>query len=159
MTTRRPNRTRVAATAAVGPLPLIPMPVDAPDSVRAVSLGLALLKSARVETWDDLVASLGADDQAAARLDGIDLTRADLELLDAHLGLLGMIRVVPGTRGSGYTVTVAICDRCGRWMLSTGAVPHRCRLTIGCAGSMVKAIPAKHPKPAASAAVPLGQGN
>ena len=81
MTTRRPNRTRVAATAAVGPLPLIPMPVNAPDSVRAVSLGLALLKSARVETRDDLVATLGADDQAAARLDGIDLTGADLELL------------------------------------------------------------------------------
>ena len=57
------------------------MPVEAPDPVRAVSLGLALLKSARVETWDDLVASLGADDQAAARLDGIDLTGADLELL------------------------------------------------------------------------------
>ena len=57
------------------------MPVEAPDPVRAVSLGLALLKSARVETRDDLVATLGADDQAAARLDGIDLTGADLELL------------------------------------------------------------------------------
>ena len=135
------------------------MPVEAPDPVRAVSLGLALLKSARVETWDDLVASLGADDQAAARLDGIDLTHADLELLDAHLALLGMIRVVPGTRGSGYTVTVAICDRCGRWMLSTGAVPHRCRLTIGCAGAMVKAVPAKHPKPAGAATAPLEQVN
>ena len=80
--------------------------------------------SAGGDLRDDLVASTGADDQAAARLDGIDLTHADLELLDAHLALLGMIRVVPGTRGSGYTVTVAICDRCGRWMLSTGAVPQ-----------------------------------
>ena len=135
------------------------MPVDAPDPVRAVSLGLALLKSARVETWDDLVACTGCRRPGSARLDGIDLTRADLELLDAHLGLLGLIRVVPGTRGSGYTVTVAVCDRCGRWMLSTGAVPRRCRLTIGCAGAMVKAVPAKHPKPAGSAAVPLEQGN
>ena len=124
------------------------MPLDAPDSVRAVSLGLALLKAARVETWEDLVDAMRADDQAASRLDGIDLTRADLELLDAHLGLLGLIRVVPGTRGTGYTVTVAICDQCGRWMLTTCAVPRRCRLTIGCAGAMVKVIPAKHPKPA-----------
>ena len=112
-----------------------------------------------METWDDLVAALRADDQAAARLDGIDLTRADLELLDAHLGLLGLIRVVPGTRGSGYTVTVAVCDHCGRWMLSTGAVPRRCRLTIGCPGAMVKAVPAKHPKPAGAATVPLEQVN
>ena len=129
------------------------MPVDAPQPVRAVSLGLALLKAARVETWDDLVAALRGDDQAAARLDGIDLSRADLVLLDAHLGLLGLIRVVPGTRGSGYTVTVAICDQCGRWMLSTGAVPRRCRLTSECPGAMVKAAPAKHPKPAAPVVV------
>ena len=77
------------------------MPVDAPDPVRAVSLGLALLKAARVETWDDLVASLGPTTRQLPRLDGIELTRADLELLDAHLGLLGLIRVVPGTRGRG----------------------------------------------------------
>ena len=129
------------------------MPVNPPDPVRAVSLGLALLRAARVETWGDLVDALRADDQAAARLDGIDLTRADLELLDAHLGLLGLIRVIPGSRGSGYTVTVAVCDQCGRWMLSTGAVPRRCRLTMGCAGAMVKAAPARHPKPAAPVVV------
>ena len=47
----------------------------------------------------------GAHIAGGGRLDGIDLSRADLVLLDQHLGLLGLIRVVPGTRGSGYTVT------------------------------------------------------
>jgi len=46
-------------------------------------------------------------------------------------------------------VTVAVCDNCGRWMLSTGAVPRRCRLTTGCPGVTVKAVPAKPPKTAA----------
>ena len=124
------------------------MPAGAPDPVRAVSLGLALLKAARVQSWDDLVDTLRTDDQPAARLDGIDLTRDDLALLDAHLGLLGLIRVIPGTRGTGHTVTVAVCDACGQWMLGTGAVPRRCRLITGCPGAMVKAVPAKHPKPA-----------
>ena len=96
------------------------MPVVAPEAVRAVSIGLALLKAARVETGEGLVDSLRADDQAASRLDGIDLTCADLELLDVHLDLLGLIRVNPGRRGRGYTVTFAICDQCGRWTLSGG---------------------------------------
>ena len=123
------------------------MPAGAPDPVRAVSIGLAMLKAARVESWDDLVDTLRTGGQSAARLDGIDLAPDDLALLDAHLGLLGLIRVVPGTRGTGHTVTVAVCDACGQWMLSSGAVPRRCRLTTGCQGAMVKAVPAKHPKP------------
>jgi hypothetical protein len=50
-----------------------------------VSIGLALLKAARVETWEGPVDSLRADGQAASRRDGIDLSCADLELLDTHL--------------------------------------------------------------------------
>ena len=114
------------------------MPAGAPDPVRAVSIGLALLKLARVQSWDDLVDTLRTDGQSAARLDGIDLTRNDLALLDAHLGLLGLIRVVPGTRGTGHTVTIAVCDACGQWMLSTGAVQRKCRLSAGCPGAMVR---------------------
>ena len=140
-------------TSAPGrhPLPLNPLPTNAPDPVRAVFLGLALLRTARVEAWDDLIAALRDDDPAVtARLAAVDLTGADLVLLDAHLGLLSLIRVVPGTRGrGGHTVTVAVCDTCDRWMLSTGAVPRRCRLTTGCPGITVKAVRAKHPKPAA----------
>jgi len=114
-----------------------------------VSLGLALLKAAKVEEWDELIGALEADEPAAAQLDGIDLTAADLALLDANLDLLSLIRVVPAARGrGGYTVTVAVCDGCGRWMISTGTVPRRCRLSTGCAGVMVKAAPARQPKPA-----------
>ena len=129
------------------------MPAGAPEPVRAVSIGLALLKAARVQSWEDLVDTLRTDGQSAARLDSIDLNRDDLTLLDRHLGLLGLIRVVPGTRGTGRTVTVAVCDACGQWMLSTAAVPRRCRLTGGCSGAMMKAVPAKHPKPAVLVAV------
>ena len=132
------------------------MPTNAPDPVLAVSLGLALLRTARVQSWDDLIAALRGDDRAVtARLAAVDLTGDDLALLDAHLGLLSLIRVVPGPRGrGGRTVTVAVCDTCGRWLLSTGAVPRRCRLTTGCPGVTVKAVPAKPPKPAAPEADP-----
>ena len=130
------------------------MPAGAPEPVRAVSIGLALLKAARVQSWNELVDTLRTDNPSAARLDGIDLTRDNLALLDAHLGLLGLIRVVPGTRGNGHTVTVAVCDQCGQWLLSAGAVPRRCRLTLGCQGAMIKAVPARHPKPDALVAFP-----
>jgi len=148
VTARTPRRAATSARSAA-PQPLVPVPAGAPEPVRAVSIGLALLKAARVRSWDGLVDTLRTDGQSAARLDGIDLTLDDLDLLDRHLGLLGLIRVVPGTRGTGYTVTVAVCDACGQWLLSTGAVPRRCRLTSGCPGAVVKAVPAKHPKPAA----------
>lgn len=156
MTTRRPTRTGTATPSGLtGPQPLVPMPAGAPDPVRAVSLGLALLKAARVESWADLADTLRTDPQSAARLDGIDLTRDDLALLDAHLGPLGLIRVMPGTRGSGNILTVAVCDRCGRWMLSAGAVPRRCRLTLDCPGAMVKAVPAK---PVTRGCLPIAPG-
>jgi hypothetical protein len=147
MTGRPPTRVHDAASRQL-PRPLNPLPAGAPEPVRAVSLGLALLKAAKVEGWDELIGALEAGDTAAARLDGIDLTAADLALLDAHLDLLSLIRVVPTARGrGGFTVTVAVCDSCGRWMISTGTVPRRCRLTSGCPGVLVKAVPAKHPNP------------
>ena len=122
----------------------------------AVSLGLALLRAARVESWDGLIAALRDGDPAVtARLATVELSGTDLALLDAHLGLLSLIRVVPASRGRvGHTVTVAVCDTCGRWLLSTGAVPRRCRLTNGCPGVTVKAVPAKPPKPAVPEADP-----
>ena len=121
------------------------MPAGAPDPVRAVSLGLALLKAARVESWDDLVDTLRTDRpirRAAGR------HRPDRRRPRAAGRAPRPARPDPGGAGhagSGYTVTVAVCDRCGQWMLSTGAVPRRCRLTIrllggdgeGCAGKAV----------------------
>ncbi len=112
------TRPRPAASAPPArPLPLNPLPADAPDPMRAVSLGLALLRTARVEAWDDLIAALRDDHPAVtARLATLDLTGEDLALLDAHLGLLALIRVAPASRGrGGHTVTVAVCDTCGRW--------------------------------------------
>ena len=132
MRTRQSTRTRPAGSAPRNrPLPLHPLPADAPDPVRAVSLGLALLKTARVEAWDDLIAALRDDHEAVtSRLATVDLTGDDLALLDAHLDLLSQIRVVPVGRGrGGHTVTVAVCDTCGRWMLSTGATSRRASRT------------------------------
>src|SRR3954453_10027979 len=50
--------------------------------------------------------------------------------LDAEAGVAGHPRkggrassAQRRTRGSGDTVTVAVCDGCGRWTLSSGAVP------------------------------------
>ena len=83
--------------------------------------------SAGVQSWDELIDTLRTDGEAAARLDGIELPRSNLALLDQHLGLLGLIRVVPGPRGTGHNVTVAVCDACGQRMLCSAAVPRRCR--------------------------------
>ena len=58
MTTRRPTRPRIPAAGPAAPLPQVPMPPNAAEPVRAVSLGLALLKAARVESWCDLVDTL-----------------------------------------------------------------------------------------------------
>ena len=83
--TARASRGAATFASSAAPRPLVPMPAGTPETVRAVSIGLALLKAARVQSWDDLVATLRADNQSASRLDGIDLTANDLALLDAHL--------------------------------------------------------------------------
>ena len=122
-----------------------------------VSIGLALLKAARVETWEGPVDSLRAGDQAASRLDGIDLTCADLELLDTHLDLLGLIRVNPGRRGRGYTVTVAICDQCGRWTLSAGTGPRQAHLRLR--GDNGEGDTGQAPEARRAGCCPAGPGN
>lgn len=98
------------------------------DPVRAVSIGLAPLKAALVQSWDDLADTLRTDDHPAARLDGVELTRDDLALLDQHLGLLGLIRVMPGARGTGHAVTSRFDAglsrrRCPRWVSGAGHNP------------------------------------
>ena len=140
MTTRLPTRTGTAT------------PSDSPDRGRwsrcrpalrigrAVSLGLALLKAARVESWADLVDRSRTDPQSAAAAAGRHRPDpADLALLDAHLGLLGLIRVVPAHGGPEYRHRRGL-RHLRAVDVSAGAVPRKCRFTLGCSGAMVKAV-------------------
>jgi|GEM_PF-2542743 len=111
--------------SSTAPAALNPLPTNAPDPVRAVSLGLALLRTARVESWDDLNPALRDDGSAVTeRLAGVDLNGSHLAMLDSHLGLMSLIRVVPASRGrGGHIVTVAAAGGC--------SAPVRCPAGAG----------------------------
>lgn len=92
---------------------------------RALQLGLAVLN--RGGTWD------GNTLVAPANL---VLAPDQQQLIVDHLHLVRLI--VPGV------CSPAICDRCGRFALQSGAAASaKCHVTIGCDGRLVGVSPAK----------------
>jgi len=65
-----------------------------------------------------------------------------IELVESYEPMLGFIRW-SAVGGADKIVTVAVCDRCGRWLLTTSTTPAKCQLTLGCEGALVKASAAR----------------
>jgi len=116
---------------------------EAPDCVRAVSLALGLLRHTAQASWADLAAASAAGQESVLAAMGlVVLFPAQIDLVEAYEPLLGFLRwSAPG--GTDKIVTVAACDRCGRWLLTTSSTPARCQLTLGCEGALVKASAAR----------------
>ena len=103
-----------------------------PELGRAVSGGLAVLRTAGVTSWAEL------NNVIPAR---VALHPGQLDLLRRHAADLHYIRV-KGTDAQGRSidmVTMAICPVCGMWELTGGSsAPSRCQLTQGCDGAPVR---------------------
>jgi hypothetical protein len=115
---------------------------EAPDCVRAVSLALGLLRHTKQRSWADLAAASAAEESVVAAMGSVVLLPDQIELVEAYEPMLGFIRW-SAVGGADKIVTVAVCDRCGRWLLTTSSTPARCQLTLGCEGALVKASAAR----------------
>ncbi len=116
---------------------------QAPDCVRAVSLALGLLRHTKQRSWADLAAAAAAaEESVVAAMGSVVLVPDQIDLVEAYEPMLGFIRW-SAVGGADKIVTVAVCDRCGRWLLTTSSTPARCQLTLGCEGALVKASAAR----------------
>lgn len=102
------------------------VPHDAPDIIRAASLGLALLKRAGADDFEALDAGIRTGNPAMMKkLESTALSRADLRLLTAHRDMLAYLRATPATH-------ILYCHDCHEYAVITGAAPSRCFMTDGC---------------------------
>jgi hypothetical protein len=109
---------------------------DLPELARAVSLALGVLRHAKVHAWSELGSMMPV---------GLELTQGQYDLMIAHAQYLGFIRFgTPVGKEKSPTVTVAVCPKCDGWILmSSGAAPSKCKITLGCTGTPMKAGVAK----------------
>lgn len=118
---------------------LVPPTMDdgspAPDAVQAASLALALCRTAKVDTWDEL-------EHAVTNGDGTVLDLLAAVRLDEHqVGLIAANASAVRAVGAATPLrTVTVCDTCGKLMVVSGSSsPRKCGLTLGCDGVMVRA--------------------
>lgn len=102
----------------------------------AVSLGIALLKKAKQNTWPGLVAAMGESDPLVVKaFKAVDLTDPQLETINAWQPVLNLVQVNPA-------VIPVICPLCGHYVLTGDTAPSRCMVTAGCEGKPFKVIAA-----------------
>ncbi len=137
------QQTRVVATTKKTIQVILQDDPEAPDCVRAVSLALGLLRHTKQRSWADLAAASAAAQESVVAAMGLVVLHPDqIDLVEAYEPMLGFIRW-SAVGGADKIVTVAVCDRCGRWLLTTSTTPARCQLTLGCEGALVKASAAR----------------
>ncbi|MEH0110600.1 hypothetical protein V6N00_12890 [Tersicoccus sp. MR15.9] len=106
-------------------------------AAEAASLGLALLRKTKQNTWAELAAAMdAADPQVVRAFTTVSLTGRQLGLLDGEQLILQALRVSPAA-------IPAICPVCGYWVLADSAAPpSSCLVTRGCSGKPAKVVAA-----------------
>ena len=105
---------------------------DYAGAVLAASLGLALLKKCKVNTWAELGAAIEAGSPFVAKtLRGMDLGARQLQALADHGGILDLLRVSPPS-------VPAFCSECGEFFLTSDTAPAKCMITSDCTGKPAK---------------------
>lgn len=108
------------------------LPEDVPDLVRAASLGLAVARHCKADTWAGFAAAARRrDEETLARLAELDIETEEWRNVVDHEPVLQLLSVKP-------LVTVAVCPECGDWVLVAGAAPTRCKTTLRCTGKPVR---------------------
>lgn len=98
----------------------------------AVSLGIALLKKAKQNTWPELVEAMGAGNLLVIKaFKAVDLTDAQLDTVNLWQPVLNLVKVAP-------PVIPVICPDCEHYILTGDTAPSRCMVTAGCEGKPFK---------------------
>jgi len=114
-------------------------PEGLPEVGQAAALGLAVMRFAHVERWDQLGSVLPA---------GLRLDDEQREILERNSGILGLLRApvrIDRTRQQTPTVTLEVCSECERWIVAaskSSPAGHSCRVSVGCQGQTKRATPA-----------------
>jgi hypothetical protein len=98
----------------------------------AVSLGIALLKKAKQNTWPELIEAMGAGNLLVIKaFKAVDLTDAQLDVVNLWQPVLNLVKVNPA-------VIPVICPACGHYVLTGDTAPSRCMVIAGCEGKPFK---------------------
>jgi len=114
-------------------------PEGLPEVGQAAALGLAVMRFAHVERWDQLGTILPG---------GLRLDDEQREILERNSGILALLRApvkIDRTRQQTPTVTLEVCLECERWIVAasrSSPAGHSCRANVGCQGRTRRATPA-----------------
>jgi hypothetical protein len=98
----------------------------------AVSLGIALLKKSKQNTWPELVEAMGSKNFLVIKaFKAVDLTDAQLDTVNMWQHVLNLVKVNPA-------VIPVICPVCEHYVLTADTAPSRCMVTAGCEGKPFK---------------------
>jgi hypothetical protein len=98
----------------------------------AVSLGIALLKKAKQNTWPELIEAMGAGNLLVIKaFKAVDLTDPQLDTINLWQPVLNLVKVNPA-------VIPVICPVCEHYVLTADTAPSRCMVTAGCEGKPFK---------------------
>lgn len=103
-----------------------------PELAQAANLALQMMRPAKAERIIELtpvsMANFVISDEQRA-------------LIQKHMDVLALLHLPRSGSTSSVGVTLAACDKCGRWILCStkGAAPKRCSMRLGCSGQMFKA--------------------
>jgi hypothetical protein len=122
-----------------------------PPLARAANLAIVLMKTAqsnvtllnreRTKAGESLLPEgiRSFADLTPENMTGFEITDEQRALIEQHLDVIQYLRVPADRNGDG--VTVAVCDKCGRFAFLAFSSPStkKCSLTLGCAGTPHKA--------------------
>lgn len=102
--------------------------------MEAVSLGIALLKKCKANTWGELTTSMAAGDAATVKIfRSLELGDRQLQVLQENQEFLDLLRISPA-------VVPAFCSTCGEFVLTSDTAPTKCMVSSDCAGKPFKVI-------------------
>lgn len=112
-------------------------PEDCTDErIIASSLMMGILGRTKKQTPDELVRAIADSDAVTLeKLAATRLTDEQVDILERNATYASYTRVTP-------TVSVVICEVCGEWLVSDGAVT-KCQMTPKCTGRKDAVIKAK----------------
>lgn len=98
----------------------------------AVSLGIALLKKSKQNSWPELVEGMGSGNLLVLKaFKAVDLTDAQLDTVNMWQSVLNLVKINPA-------VIPVICPACQHYVLTADTAPSRCMVTSGCEGKPFK---------------------
>lgn len=125
------------------------------ELAQAASLGIAILKKTKQNTWRELLEAMEASEAHVVKtFRSLDLSDSQLQAITRHQEVLNLLVITPAA-------VPAICPKCGHFILVSDTVPSKCMVGSGCEGKPAKVASATagkgEPPEAETPAAPAAQ--